>query len=52
MLLIMIFLFKGNRRPIIGDGNARDHIVEQMIPVPVWGREFFTNPIKVLYYNE
>lgn len=37
----------GNRRPIIGPGNARDHIVEQLNPVTTWGREFYTIPIKV-----
>ena len=42
-------MYVGNRRPIVGPGNARDHIVEQLNPVPTWGREFYTIPIQVCY---
>ncbi|XP_067944687.1 uncharacterized protein [Watersipora subatra] len=42
-----IAVFSGNRRPVVGnEGNARDHIVEQMIAVPSWGRNFYTIPIQ------
>ena len=44
-------LLAGNRRPIIGGGAARDHIVEQIPPLTAWGREFYTNPIQVKMYG-
>ncbi|XP_061184990.1 SCO-spondin-like [Saccostrea echinata] len=40
-----VAVFSGNRKTNIGTGTSSDHLVEQMIPVNTWGKEFATVPI-------
>ena len=34
----------GNRRTSVKPGSSKDHIVDMMLPVDVWGKKFATVP--------
>lgn len=39
-----ISVFSGNRKTNVGIGSTKDHLVEQLTPVDVWGMNFATVP--------
>ena len=40
-----VSVFSGNKKTTVGPGNSSDHLVEHIIPVDYWGKNFITTPI-------